>query len=97
MLDLNPVLDCWLLNADGDCLFDAAIKATTVDGKAFSDKNNFDTTTHYGKTIFAHKVVRPNAASVNFDGFRPLLDNLVLAIRAHAAKVQAAPASPPHP
>ena len=77
--------------------FDAAVKATTVDGKAFSDENDFDTTKHYGKKVFAHKVVRPNADSVNFDGFRPLLNNLVLAINAHVAKVQAAPAPPPNP
>ena len=77
--------------------FDAAIKATTVDGKAFSDENDFDVATHYGKKIFAHKVVRPNAASVNFDGFRPLLNNLVLAINAHVAKAQAAPAPPANP
>ena len=77
--------------------FDAAIKATTVDGKAFSDENDFDIATHYGKKIFAHKVVRPNAASVNFDGFRPLLNNLVLAISAHVAKAQAAPAPPVNP
>jgi len=77
--------------------FDAAIKSTTVDGKAFSDENNFDITTHYGKKVFAHKVVRPNADSINFDGFRPLLNNLVLAINAHVAKVQAASAPPPNP
>lgn len=68
-----------------------------MDGKAFSDENNFDTTTHYGKKVFAHKVVRPNADSVNFDGFRPLLNNLVLAINGHVAKVQAASAPPPIP
>ncbi len=77
--------------------FDAAIKATTVDGKAFSDENDFDTTTHYGKKVFAHKVIRPNADSVNFDGFRLLLNNLVLTINAHVAKVQAAAAPPPNP
>jgi RNA-directed DNA polymerase len=79
-----------------DC-FDAAIKAATVDGKAFSAENNFDTTTYYGKKVFAHKVVRPNADSLNFDGFRPLLNNLVLAINAHVAKVHAASAPPPNP
>jgi RNA-directed DNA polymerase len=77
--------------------FDAAIKATIVDGKAFSDENDFDTTTHYGKKVFAHKVVRPNADSVNFDGFRSLLNNIVLAINAHVAKVQAVAAPPANP
>jgi retron-type reverse transcriptase len=77
--------------------FDATIKATIVDGKAFSDENDFDTTTHYGKRVFAHKVVRPNADLVNFDGFRALLNNLVLAINAHVAKVQAVSAPPANP
>jgi RNA-directed DNA polymerase len=77
--------------------FDARIKATTVDGKAFSAENEFDTTIHYGKKVFAHKVVRPNADSVNFDGFRPLLDNLVVAINAHVAKVQVASAPAANP
>jgi RNA-directed DNA polymerase len=77
--------------------FDAAIKATTVDGKAFSDENDFDTTTHYGKKVFAHKVVRPNADHVNFNGFRQLLNNLVLAINAHVAKVRAVPVPAPNP
>jgi RNA-directed DNA polymerase len=77
--------------------FDAAIKATTVDGKAFSDENDFDTTTHYGKKVFAHKVVRPNADHVNFNGFRQLLTTLVLAINAHVAKVRAVPVPAPNP
>ena len=77
--------------------FEAGIKATIVDGKGFSHENEFNTTTHYGKKVFAHKVVRPNADHVNFDGFRPLLNNLVLAINAHTAKVQAAQAAAPNP
>jgi len=73
--------------------FDAAIKATVVGGKAFDDSNNFDSATHYGKKVFAHSVVRPNANAINFAGFRPLLSNLVSAIRSHAAAaVAAAPA-----
>jgi hypothetical protein len=34
-----------------------------VDGKSFGDGNHFDSATHYGKVIFAHKVVRPLARS----------------------------------
>lgn len=65
--------------------FEATLKATVIAGKTFDDKNYFDTATHYGKKIFAHKVVRPKADSINFNGFRPLLTNLVSAIKAHAA------------
>jgi RNA-directed DNA polymerase len=69
--------------------FETTIKATVVEGKTFSDENEFDTATHYGKKIFAHRVVRPNADSINFNGFRPLLSNLVSAIRSHAATASA--------
>jgi hypothetical protein len=55
--------------------FEDTLKATVIDGKTFDDQNNFDTDTHYGKKIFAHKVVVQNAKSINFSGFRPLLSN----------------------
>lgn len=64
--------------------FDVTLKATKVNGKTFNDKNNFDPAMHYGKKVFAHRVVRANEASINFDGFRPLLTNLVSVINAHA-------------
>ena len=65
--------------------FDATIKATVIDGKTLSTKNNFDTTKYYGKNVFAHSVVRPKADTINFDGFRPLLSNLTAVIRSHEA------------
>jgi RNA-directed DNA polymerase len=64
--------------------FEAKLKATVIDNKTFNDQNQFDTSTQYGKSVFAHKVVRPSADTINFNGFRPLLTNLVLAIKAHA-------------
>ncbi|HWW97040.1 MAG TPA: retron Ec67 family RNA-directed DNA polymerase/endonuclease [Edaphobacter sp.] len=64
--------------------FETSIKSTEIGGKKFSADNNYDITTHYGKKIFAHSVVRPNANSINFDGFRPLLNNIVSTIAAHA-------------
>jgi len=67
--------------------FEASLKATEVGGKKFNEENKFDSATHYGKKIFAHSVVRPGAASINFNGFRPLLSNLVSVIKSHAAKV----------
>jgi RNA-directed DNA polymerase len=60
--------------------FDATVKATVISRKTLEDTNNFDTATHYGKKVFAHKVVTPNAGSINFNGFHPLLTNLVSAI-----------------
>ena len=66
--------------------FEATLKTTVVAGKTFDTNNDFDTTTHYGKKTFAYTVVRPNADSINFEGFHPLLTNLVSAMKSHAAK-----------
>lgn len=65
-----------------DC-FDAQTKAITVDGKVFNASNTIDTVSEYGKKIFAHRVVRPRADTINFAGFAPLLANLVTLIEAH--------------
>ena len=61
--------------------FDAAIKATVLDGKTFSAANHLDKEKEYGKMIFAHKVVRPQADKTDFSGFKPLLTNIVAAIQ----------------
>lgn len=71
--------------------FGDTIKATVINGKTFDDKNKFDTDTHYGKTVFAHKVVRPKADSIDFTGFRPLLTNIVAAIGHHRAMITPPP------
>jgi len=63
--------------------FDPDILATKLDGKTFSDGNKFDPEKHYGKHVFAHKVVRPMAEAINFQGFVPVLTNIVAAITAH--------------
>jgi hypothetical protein len=76
-------------------LFDQTVKSTILDGKSFDAHNNFDKATHYGKKDFAYRVVRQNAASINFDGFRPLLDIFVAVINAHTARINtAAPTAP---
>jgi retron-type reverse transcriptase len=74
--------------------FDAATKATVVGGKTFSDKNDADETKHYGKWIFAEKVIAPNAKTIDFTGFVPLLQSISLVIQTHA-KIFSSPASPP--
>jgi hypothetical protein len=71
--------------------FEPSIKATVLHGKTFDDKNGLDTGTHYGKKIFAEAVVRPHAAKINFNGFRPLLTNLEAAIKAHLAALSTTP------
>jgi RNA-directed DNA polymerase len=65
--------------------FSDAIKAAVIAGKTFNLGSNFDTNKHYGKIVFAHKVVRPQADTIDFTGFRPLLTNVVKAISHHKA------------
>jgi len=72
--------------------FDAATKATVIEGKTFNDGDGFDVDKHYGKKVFAHRVVRPKADKIDFSGFRPLLTNLVAAINKH--KLATAPPAP---
>ena len=67
--------------------FDATIKATVVNGKTFNAGKHFKWDKHYGKKIFAHRVVRPRAGTVDFTGFRPLLTNLVATINKHKASI----------
>ncbi len=74
--------------------FDDAIKATLIDGKAFNPAKTIDKDKEYGKKVFAHKVVRPKANTIDFAGFRPLLTNIVAAINQHKAAVIAPPPGP---
>lgn len=52
----------------------------TLHGKHFSKNNNYNTTTHFGKTDLAGKIVRPKRASIDWNGFLPLLTNIEGAI-----------------
>ena len=65
--------------------FDDATKNTVIAGKTFNENNKFETGTQYGKKVFAHRVVKSKAGSINFDGFRPLLEVLSSVIAAHSA------------
>ena len=78
-------------NSKIEDLFDATIKATRLNRKTFNDGKNFDADKHYGKTIFAHEVVRPRAETIDFTGFRPLLINLVAVINQHKQKASIIP------
>jgi hypothetical protein len=71
--------------------FGTTIKATVLDGKTFNEGNNFDADKHYGKRVFAHKVVRPKADMIDFTGFRPLLANIVATIAHHKAMFTSEP------
>lgn len=57
-------------------LFDSSTLGVKINGKVFErNLKTFDEKKHYGKAIFANCVSK-NYASINFDDFKPLLDNL---------------------
>ncbi len=60
--------------------FDSALLATEVDGKKFNPKKDHGADGEYGKFVFAEKVVRPNAGTINFADFAPLLQRIVAVI-----------------
>ncbi len=67
-------------------LFDASTKSIKLNGKSFNPLNDIDTSTNYGKAIFARKIVEERASSINFGGFVPLLDRIVQVIETYYAK-----------
>lgn len=65
-------------SADRDIedLFDPALLKTLVEGKPFDKKKDHGDETAYGKVVFAEKVVRANAATVDFTNFSELLSRV---------------------
>jgi RNA-directed DNA polymerase len=64
--------------------FDAPTLKTLYKGMPFDPSNTFNSGTHYGKTDFAYRVIRPNADKIDFDGFKAILDRFVDVIDEHA-------------
>lgn len=56
-------------------LFEPSLLNTKLKGKTFNP-NVTSTATEYGKHIFAEAVVRPNAGTIKWDGFEPLLQRV---------------------
>jgi hypothetical protein len=71
--------------------FDAQIRSTVIDGKTFSEQNDFDADACYSKIVFAHKLIKPNADTIDFTGFRPLLANIVAVITHHKQQLPKTP------
>ena len=66
--------------------FDESMKGKVLNGKTFSLTNDFSRDTNYGKADFAYKVVKPNADSIDFSGFKPILDRFVGVLDEHARR-----------
>ena len=61
-------------------LFDPELRETPIDGKTFdfSKKNKADD--KHGKTVFATKVIRPQADQIDFSRFEKLLDRIIVVL-----------------
>jgi retron-type reverse transcriptase len=64
---------------------------TELNGKKFSAKNEIDTNNEYGKEVFAKAVIKPNASTIDFSGFGPLLDRIVKVFEYHAKLISSDP------
>jgi RNA-directed DNA polymerase len=68
-------------------LFDTATLSKNLDGKVFhTEKKDFDPRKHIGKIPFATKIVTPNAATISWKGFEPLLQRFVAVLADYATK-----------
>ncbi|HEY2496723.1 MAG TPA: retron Ec67 family RNA-directed DNA polymerase/endonuclease [Candidatus Angelobacter sp.] len=66
--------------------FTDQVKAVKLNNKSFSPENNYDPQTHYGKAIFS-QYVDANAGTIDFRGFKGILDRLAGVVAAHAAQL----------
>lgn len=66
--------------------FPKAILETKLGGKSFNPKNEgLDLKTEYGKSHFATHVVKKNEATIDFSGFKPILERLEAVILHYSA------------
>lgn len=56
--------------------FAPALLATKIEGKVFNPNKEHEAPGEYGKVIFAERVVRPQAGTIDFSGFDPLLSRI---------------------
>jgi len=61
-------------------LFPAVVLNTKIDGKSFDKNKLHGDHSSYGKIIFADKVIRPKASTIDFSGFTPTLQGIAAAI-----------------
>jgi RNA-directed DNA polymerase len=64
--------------------FDAETLKALLNGKTFSKKSDGDNEKEYGKAAFARDVVEKNAGTINFKGFKGILDRVAAVIAEYA-------------
>jgi retron-type reverse transcriptase len=67
-------------------LFDEKTLGTKIDGKKFNRKPRIDSATEYGKIVFAEKVVKANQDSIDFGGFKEVLNRFKSVIEDYKQK-----------
>lgn len=77
---LTP-LDSTVKESTIEDLFDDATRNIKVSKKSFNPNKDHDKTKEYGKVVFANKVIKAQKNTINFDGFKPLLDRMVKSIK----------------
>jgi len=73
-------------------LFNPALLTTVLEGKTFDPNKEHNAPGKYGKVAFAERVVPPNAATIDFSGFVPLINRIIAVMDHHAALKAATPA-----
>jgi RNA-directed DNA polymerase len=72
--------------------FDPALLATKIDGKTFNPDKEHDAPGEFGKVVFAERVVRPHAGTIDFSGFDPLLARIDAVLDDYAKRTATGPA-----
>jgi RNA-directed DNA polymerase len=76
---LTPLVGAAEQSKIEDCFNESALNIP-LHGKSFTAKNDYDNTTHYGKSHFAYQVVEKHADKIDFSGFKPVLDRITAVI-----------------
>lgn len=61
-------------------LFTKATRDDPFEGKTFSPDKSFDKSKHFGKEVFSKKIILTKKGSIDFSGFRALLDRILQCI-----------------
>ena len=70
-------------------LFPPELLKITIDGKPFDPNHKHGDHDIYSKQVFAENIIKPVAASIDFNGFVPLLDRIVAVLDDFAVKMGA--------
>lgn len=78
-IDNLYILTVPLIDEKSECeiedLFESITLSHSISGRTFTKKNDYDKSKYYGKEIFS-KYISSNYLNINFNGFRPILDNI---------------------